>query len=684
MQALNNGIVIVKGGHIEDLKMNSSQSITIEGGNIDRLFKENGTVTVKGGNIKTVYGTIDEYEINNISLDQTNLSLVKDQTGDLTATVTPNISAPNFPTWESSNTSVATVTGNGATATVTAISAGNATITVKAGDKTATCTVKVEEPQSSTVSVSITGTGVTENNGTYSAIYGSDITVIAIIAAASTNAKARAAAKNTVDFYLDSITGENKLNEKPIAVTDNKATLTLPLTGEKWKAGTTYTILADFGGSDALKESSGTAQLTITPAPIVGMISISGDAVPGGTLTANYTSLTGESVSYQWNLDSENIPGATEATYVVADSDVGKKITVTVTASDANHTGELTSASVTVGQAEQLATPQNVVLKSAKPGSAAVSWSAVANAQSYSVQLYKDGKLQGSPVSVKDGTAHTFENITEAGSYTVRVIAKGAGNYADSQEAESCTLSFYPVTFEMDGGSSISRQIVAAGGKVDKPAEPVKTGYTFSGWYRENSFSVSWNFDADTVSQAVTLYAKWMKPEDSGGSGDSSSSGSSSGGTSAGSGGSSSGSSSSASVYVPENGTWEADETGWRFEKKEGGYPADAWYECVWNGKKYWYHFNAAGYLDSGWFTDKDGNSYFLHDLHDGSFGYLYTGWHWIEGKCYYFTPNTIAGGAKQGMLYKNGITPDGYSVNETGAWTVNGVVQMKYYFLIQ
>ena len=140
----------------------------------------------------------------------------------------------------------------------------------------------------------------------------------------------------------------------------------------------------------------------------------------------------------------------------------------------------------------------------------------------------------------------------------------------------------------------------------------------------------------------------------------------------------SSGSGSGGSSTIRNNGTWHQDNVGWWFAKTGGGYPADQWYECYWNGQMKWYHFNAQGYLDAGWFTDKDGATYYLHNQHDNQFGYMYTGWNWIDGKCYYFTPNTIAGGLKQGMLYKKGITPDGYSVNEAGAWTVNGTVQMK------
>lgn len=129
---------------------------------------------------------------------------------------------------------------------------------------------------------------------------------------------------------------------------------------------------------------------------------------------------------------------------------------------------------------------------------------------------------------------------------------------------------------------------------------------------------------------------------------------------------------------IESNGTWHENETGWWFVKKDGTYPADTWYECYWNGAMHWYHFNAEGYLDAGWFTDKDGLTYFLHDQHDNRFGYMYTGWNWINGKCYYFMPYQQANGLKQGALVKNGLTPDGYSVNENGEWTVDGAVQTK------
>ena len=170
-----------------------------------------------------------------------------------------------------------------------------------------------------------------------------------------------------------------------------------------------------------------------------------------------------------------------------------------------------------------------------------------------------------------------------------------------------------------------------------------------------------------------------------GGGGGSSSGGGGGGGGSSSGGGSFSGSGvntfggpGAASQSLAPNGNWESDANGWKFKTTAGAYPTDNWYECVWNNAKNWYHFDANGYLNSGWFTDKDGQTYYLHDAHDNGFGYMYTGWHWIGGKCYYFNPVSGTNGLVKGVLFKNTTTPDGYTVDATGAWTVNGVVQTQ------
>ena len=67
-------------------------------------------------------------------------------------------------------------------------------------------------------------------------------------------------------------------------------------------------------------------------------------------------------------------------------------------------------------------------------------------------------------------------------------------------------------------------------------------------------------------------------------------------------------------------GEWKQDGTGWWYQNDDGGYPSN--------------------------------------------------GWTWVDGRCYYFTP--------EGYCLINTQTPDGYRVDASGAWTVDGVVQTQ------
>lgn len=58
----------------------------------------------------------------------------------------------------------------------------------------------------------------------------------------------------------------------------------------------------------------------------------------------------------------------------------------------------------------------------------------------------------------------------------------------------------------------------------------------------------------------------------------------------------------------------------------------------------------------------------YVYENSDGT--YAKNGWQWIDGKCYYFDGN--------GYMLSNTTTPDGYTVDASGAWLVNGVVQTQ------
>lgn len=66
----------------------------------------------------------------------------------------------------------------------------------------------------------------------------------------------------------------------------------------------------------------------------------------------------------------------------------------------------------------------------------------------------------------------------------------------------------YTVTFDTNGGSAVDPVTVDAGSTVTKPADPTKSGYTFGGWYTENTYENPYDFHA-AVTGSLTLYAKW-------------------------------------------------------------------------------------------------------------------------------------------------------------------------------
>ena len=143
----------------------------------------------------------------------------------------------------------------------------------------------------------------------------------------------------------------------------------------------------------------------------------------------------------------------------------------------------------------------------------------------------------------------------------------------------------------------------------------------------------------------------------------------SSGGSSSGGGGGGSSRSVIGSAMSPNSdsaGTWIQDSTGWWYQNKDGSYPAACWQLLTYNGTSEWYHFDEKGYMQTGWFTDTDGNRYYLHAVSDGTRGRMYTGWNLIDGVWYYFNPTSDG---TKGSLFMNRQTPDGYRVDASGAW---------------
>ncbi len=83
----------------------------------------------------------------------------------------------------------------------------------------------------------------------------------------------------------------------------------------------------------------------------------------------------------------------------------------------------------------------------------------------------------------------------------------------DVTEIPRLTVITYNVIFNANGGKIDGKDTKTVTGTVNqtisRPNKPVRTDYTFTGWYKDGATTTLWNFDTDVVTGATTLYAGW-------------------------------------------------------------------------------------------------------------------------------------------------------------------------------
>ncbi|MFC5405636.1 glycoside hydrolase domain-containing protein [Cohnella soli] len=89
-------------------------------------------------------------------------------------------------------------------------------------------------------------------------------------------------------------------------------------------------------------------------------------------------------------------------------------------------------------------------------------------------------------------------------------LADGANtaNYVAFELGTLPVVNSYTVSFQTYGGTAIANQTVVGGSKATQPAIPTKAGYTFQGWYTDDTYTTAFNFDA-AITGNVTAHAKW-------------------------------------------------------------------------------------------------------------------------------------------------------------------------------
>ncbi len=138
----------------------------------------------------------------------------------------------------------------------------------------------------------------------------------------------------------------------------------------------------------------------------------------------------------------------------------------------------------------------------------------------YTVQFDSEG---GSHVSSKKANYNTTisqPKKPKKTGYTFVAWYKEAGlknlwNFTADKVTANITLfakwniNSYSVSFNSKGGSSVSGIKADYNSLITAPKPPVKTGYTFAGWYRESKCKHAWYFSINRVKGNTTLYAKW-------------------------------------------------------------------------------------------------------------------------------------------------------------------------------
>ena len=66
------------------------------------------------------------------------------------------------------------------------------------------------------------------------------------------------------------------------------------------------------------------------------------------------------------------------------------------------------------------------------------------------------------------------------------------------------------ITFDSNGGTSVSSQALKKGEKVEKPEDPQKSGYEFEGWYKDLNDEKAFDFNTE-IKDDETLVAKWSE-----------------------------------------------------------------------------------------------------------------------------------------------------------------------------
>ncbi|ULQ60955.1 Ig-like domain-containing protein [Brucepastera parasyntrophica] len=473
--------------------------------------------------------TASTISVTGVTLNKNSHAMGTGETLTLTASIVPDTATNKQITWSSSNTGVATVASSGSgKALVTGLSGGSAVITVTTADGgfTASCTV--------TVTALIT---VTFNSKGGSAVQPQTVSPGSSVTKPSDPAKSdyRFAGWYTTDTYSGAavtfpyivnadITLYAKWEIPVTGVTLNKATAAIAV-GEKETLAATIApadatnktlqwtssapAVASVSNGEVTGKTAGSAVITVQTADgsyeASCTVTVSAASVP---VTITFNSKEGSAVT-AWNGNAGDEmakpadptrSGYTFDGWYIAEDYSGNPVSFpyVVTASAtlyAKWTETISVISVT-GVVLDIETHTMAV------GETLTLTATVAPADATNKQISWTSS-NTSAATVADGLVTGMGS----GASTITVTT------ADGSFTASCTITVKTkstLTFNSKGGSSVASQTVFTGESVNRPSDPARSGYAFSGWYTTEAYTGSAVSFPYTVSANTTLYAKWI------------------------------------------------------------------------------------------------------------------------------------------------------------------------------
>lgn len=144
------------------------------------------------------------------------------------------------------------------------------------------------------------------------------------------------------------------------------------------------------------------------------------------------------------------------------------------------------------------------------------------NIDQYTVSFNSDGGTVVADIPVEYGmtvaapteptrTGYTFTGWYVDAAHTQLFHFTTTPITANMQLYAGWSTNQYTVTFESNGGTTVSEQLIDYGNPVLEPQPPGRTGYTFTGWYSDAALQQPFNFTTSSIYEDVQLYAGWER-----------------------------------------------------------------------------------------------------------------------------------------------------------------------------